>query len=138
MSKIKELAGKINGRQYRKEVTPEILKELKDNGLVAVFGASDDLCKFRGAFNDETSAWDGTTHYWNGEKFLNHIDNDDEASNLSKKNCFFIDQVWCPDGKKSWGFETNIPNAEKFIIMEDDEQYGEGLVFEFNDLKSKS
>ena len=131
--KIKEVASKINGRQYRNELTQEIIKELKDNGLVAVFGASDDLCEFEGVYSDEKSAWDGTTHYFNGKRFINPTDDEEECSELTEA-CFFIEQIWCPDNKKSWGFRTNIPNAEKFIIMEDDEEYGEGLIFKLTDL----
>jgi len=134
MSIEKEVANKITGRQYTKELTREDIEDLKKNGLVVVFGASDDLCIFEGIYTDEKSAWDGTTHYWNGEEFINHIDNEDECSELTGA-CLFIEQIWCPDNKKSWGFNTNIDAAEKFIIMEDDKEYGEGIVFSFNKIK---
>lgn len=136
MTNIKEIAAKINGREYRKEMTQEIISELKELGLIAVFGASDDLCEFRGAFEDELGAWDGATFLWNGSLFINN--NDDEAANLSKRDCFYIEQTWCPDKEKSWGFKTNIPGAEKFEIKEEEQIYGEGLVIPFQSLLTMS
>lgn len=135
MTNIQEIAAKINGREYREEMTKEIIEELKAEGLIAVFGASDDLCEFRGALEDELDAWEGATFLWDGSLFIN---NNDEAANLSKKDCFYIEQTWCPDDKKSWGFETNIPGAAKFEIKEGEDTYGEGLVIPFHTLLTMS
>ena len=54
-----ELAALINGREYRDEVTPEIIQNAKENNLVIVFGASDDLMELRGAIDDEIGCYDG-------------------------------------------------------------------------------
>ena len=48
-----QLAAKLNGRSYRSEITPEEERLAKENRLVVVFGASDDLVELRGAINDE-------------------------------------------------------------------------------------
>ena len=55
MKKItkEELASRLNGRSYRNEITPEEERLAKDNHLVVVFGASDDLVELRGAIHDE-------------------------------------------------------------------------------------
>lgn len=130
---IKEIADKINGSEYREEISEELAIILKENNLVAVYGASDDLCEFEGAYSDELSAWDGNTFLWVDDHFIE--EDSEEAEDLEDKPYFYINQIWCPDEEKSWGFETNIPNAEKFVIMEDGEIYGEGLVFCLDDLK---
>lgn len=46
---VKKWAEKLDGRKYGNELTRDEEKKLKDLGLVVVFGASDDLCEFRGA-----------------------------------------------------------------------------------------
>ena len=47
----KELAQKLHGRTYG-NITTQDAAEAKDNDLVIVFGASDDLMEFRGAIYD--------------------------------------------------------------------------------------
>ena len=57
---IKEWARKLNGREYCKELTDDEERQLKADGIIAAFGASDDLLEFRGVIHDEVGAWDGT------------------------------------------------------------------------------
>ena len=45
--------------QYRNEVSSMVADIAKENGLVVVFGASDDLCEIRGAEDDEIDCFDG-------------------------------------------------------------------------------
>lgn len=54
MSEItRQIAKMIDGRQYRNEVTKEIIELAKNNNIVIVFRASDDLVEFRGAIYGE-------------------------------------------------------------------------------------
>ena len=39
----KEIADMIYGIEYEEDIKPSILKYAKDNGVVIIFGASDDL-----------------------------------------------------------------------------------------------
>lgn len=48
-----QLAAKLNGRRYRDEITPEEERLAKENKLLVIFGASDDLIELRGAINEE-------------------------------------------------------------------------------------
>ncbi len=52
----KELAAKLNGRKYCREMTREESEQAAAAGLVVVHGASDDLIEFRGAIRDEGGA----------------------------------------------------------------------------------
>lgn len=117
-----ELATIINERHYTDEITDAECEKAKELGLIIVFGASDDLCEFRGAYFEELGAYNGNIFHWDGEDFTS----DYEAGLL------FIQQDWAEDENKNvfWGFNTNIPNAEHFKIMEDGLVYGQGLVFE--------
>jgi len=57
----KEAAAQLDGSQYGQEGSRELFAAMKAAGLVAVFGASDDLVEFRGAIDDEVGAYGGTT-----------------------------------------------------------------------------
>ena len=54
-----ELAEKLNGMEYRTDIPKELIEQAKENGLVVVYGYSDDLIEFEGAFYDEGSCYKG-------------------------------------------------------------------------------
>lgn len=136
----KELADLLNGREYGNEIAKEEEQIAKENGLVVVFGASDDLMEFRGAIYDELSAYDGVTakigRTAKGVKFYDE-DNEHEIEEYGVK-ITEIEQVWCPEESgeivASWLVKTSIPH-ESFKIYEDGELYCVGIVFDINDIK---
>ena len=112
---IYEFAKKLNGRKYRKEITPVEEKEAKELGFIVLFGYSDDNAELRGSIDDEIGCWNGGRVYKNGD--------------------LFVDAVWCKDDF-SWTYETNIPHAT-FDIYDDDEKYCRGIVFENPEFRSR-
>ena len=130
-----EAAAELNGNQYTREVTKELRKLMKDAGLVAVYGASDDLMEFDGAIHDEVGAWEGATVYVNENGLVqNKCDEGDDCPNWRQTGCT-IEALWCPEdvqGSPSWAYKTSIPHAT-FDIMEDDELYCKGIVFRLSD-----
>lgn len=98
--------------QYRNEVSLMAAAVAEENGLVVVFGASDDLCEIRGAEDDEIDCFDG------GEATI--------AGAKVKIN-------WCKDGY-SWTYDTDIPH-ECFDVYEDGEKYCRGIVFSISDVR---
>lgn len=101
----KQLAARLDGREYLKEITPEEEREAEANGLVVVYGYSDDNVELAGSYYVE----------------------DLDAPNR-------IRAVWCsPDTDFSWAFETDIPH-ETFRILEDGEHFCLGIVFALEDL----
>lgn len=124
MSKQSALALKLNGREYREEITNEEAKQAFSDGLIVVHGSSDDLCYFAGLCSDEKGAYEGNTWWWTGEDF----ESERELVTTSPYK-YWVEQTWCPENfDGSWKFTTNIPNAAEFIIREDDDIYGNGLV----------
>ena len=125
------LAKRLDGRQYGDEMTNEECDWAKKNGLVVVFGASDDLMELRGTFDDEIDCYGG------GDIILDIM-----GINVDKKTgCFLgnniIKAVWCNKDiipQYSWIYETDLPHST-FNIMEDDEYYCRGIVFSIHDLK---
>lgn len=57
MKKLKEFAEKLNGRQYLNELTRELEAYAKENGIVVIYGQSDDLMEVRGAIDEEFGCW---------------------------------------------------------------------------------
>lgn len=98
--------------QYENELSLMAAAIAEENGLVVVFGASDDLCEIRGAEDDDIDCFDG------GEATI--------AGAKVKIN-------WCKDGY-SWTYDTDIPH-ECFDVYEDGEKYCRGIVFSISDVR---
>ena len=60
----------IDGCSYGKELTKEQRQLAKENGLVVVYGASDDLMEFDGAIYDEMDCYGGGTAFLHREGFI--------------------------------------------------------------------
>lgn len=136
----KELAARLNGREYRSEMTLEEMSIAKESGLVVVFGASDELMEFHGAIDDEVSCYEGGKAYVSASGLWQ-----DDYGCGGDQRCEFLERareafipiyaLWDIEGY-SWIYDTEIPH-EKFEIMEDGEKYCRGIVFTIDDLKSK-
>ena len=59
----KELAEMLSGREVGEEIVMGEERDIKDAGLVVVYGYSDDNVEFCGAINDEVGSYDGGTVY---------------------------------------------------------------------------
>lgn len=144
-----QLAELLNGNERREEMTKKQEQTAKENNLLVLFGASDDLLEIRGAIYDETGAWDGgeyalvldgelyadgdaenTYHKAKGNQVLpisDEYDNDD--------NPRLIRAEWCPEDQPrlSWRITSNMPCAS-FTINEDGEPYCEGIVIDLDEI----
>ena len=138
---LKEWAEKLNGREYREELKREEEAELKAEGYVAVFGASDDLLEFSGAIDDEAGAWNGASvklcQKQDGEFAVFSEDENDETKEFNRKqiSCMRnIKVIRYPKNKKgecwaSWLIEPDdIPHLH-FDIMEDGDLFCRGTIF---------
>ncbi|HXE63261.1 MAG TPA: hypothetical protein VN519_06945 [Bryobacteraceae bacterium] len=138
-----ELAAKLNGREYGEEMTKEEGAEAKRNGVVVVYGASDDLMEFRGAIYDEAGAYNGRAVLLDCNGILPSWDDainggeSGAAEYLRRKPlCKVIEAVWTDgvdDPLPPWSYKTDIAHST-FDIMEDGEVYCRGIVFELVDL----
>jgi hypothetical protein len=133
-----EAADTLNGNEYREEGSNDLFQAMKRAGLVAVFGASDDLMQFRGAIYDEVGCNNGGVAYVTEKGMLRNECTDDDCPYFARQKlkAAAIFAKW-DDGGFSWRYETDIPHV-KFIIKEDDENYCEGIVFALADVKGGS
>lgn len=109
---IKGWADLLNGRQYGEELTRDEEILAKNDGVLILFGASDDLLEFRGITDDEISAWEGI-------------------------NIGFARAIWCPTDENgdvwaSWHITSSLPH-ESFNIWEDGNIYCRGAVFQMGE-----
>lgn len=128
-----QFAELLDGREIGDEIDRAESKTAKENGLVVVYGASDDLCEFRGAIEDEWGCYGGgTIPIVNGKVLPNHCDCECEYCGfkdlLNKAQLIRI--YWDrKDAVATWEYETGIPHST-FMILEDGEPYCRGIVFD--------
>lgn len=126
---VKSWAYRLNGREYGSEITKDEAEEAKRDGVVIVFGYSDDNMEFEGALHDEVGCYDGGVF----RVCKYGVYEDEVPANTELKT---ITAVWCATGKPAWSYETDIPH-EKFNIFEDGEPFCEGIVFSIDDLNER-
>jgi hypothetical protein len=131
----KELAAKIHGIEYPGRFSKDLLAQAKADGLVIVYGASDDLMEFEGALYDEIGAYDGGKAYLNGKGLLENECGNDECPHFKRirEKAVTIEAMWCERDGVSWTYKTAIPH-ETFDILEDGDLYCRGIVFAMADL----
>jgi hypothetical protein len=135
----REFAALLNGRNYGNEMTRSEERMAKENGLVALFGYSDDCAEFRGAIDAEIGCYDGGI-IWLDDDGIFEPPCSDDTCKLRKKHmalCKVIEVFWCNgEGEPSWTYDTEIP-YETFDIYDDGELYCRGIVFDFSALADK-
>lgn len=135
-----QLAELLNNTQYPVRINDELKKQANENGLVIVYGASDDLMEFEGAVRDEFGCYDGGTALVDSKGLLperEDIDDDDALEEYfsRKNNVQPIEALWCKEDGYSWTYKTDIPH-ETFDVLDEAEEYCRGIVFSLSDLQS--
>ena len=135
----KELAVKLNDSQYDhiESLVSFISKLAKNNGLVIVYGASDNLMEFRGAIYDEFPCYEGGTAYLNKDGLISNEYDDPDCpyyEKLKSKATFKIEAKWSDNKEYIWIYKTSLPH-ETFDIWEGDEKYCRGIVFSIDNLE---
>ena len=119
---LKEIANRLNGSQYSSRQIPEnIIKMAKENKIVIVYGASDDLIELRGMIDAEGDCFDGGVCYFNQREQCEMMSAD-----------FSVEAVWHDRTDPCWTYRVSYPH-ETFLIWEDDVPYCEGIVFYLKD-----
>jgi len=133
----KELAAKLNGREYLHEITRGEAELAKASGLVVVYGASDDLIEFRGAIRDEGGApgdvlidAKGVLPSWDS---ASECEESAQEYFERKAKARTITALWAKEPGYSWTYKTDIPH-ETFEIVEDGEPYCRGIVFNIGEI----
>ena len=130
------LADQLNGREYGEEIRKEEILLAKDNNLVVVFGASDDLMEFEGMIQDEIGCYNGGVAYLDKNGLMSNACDDDCCPYFAEKikEAYKIEAVWAQGGY-GWTYKTEIPHV-KFTIFDNGDPYCEGIVFNFSSLSN--
>lgn len=135
----KAVAERLNGREYMHEVTGDERNEFSFLGITVVFGASDDNVEFYGYIDDEIGCWEDITIPILDDEILKKCSDDCEDYDcpLWKNALSRAKRIRARFTNDGWKFDADFPH-EKFIIMEDGEVFGEGLVFSKEDLNHEN
>lgn len=134
-----QLAEILNGRTYGDEIAPEEIKQARKDGLLVVYGVSDDLVEFDGLFGDEIGAFNGTEFAIDEigvmPRWEDVSDDEDHAEQYFKRKGQGkkVKAIW-GGSAAAWTFETEIPHA-KFTITDEGEPFCIGMVIERKDLE---
>lgn len=146
----KELAARLNGREYGSEVNAQDNIDAKESGLIVVYGYSDDNVEIEGAIREEIGAYEGTTFVLaesgplsaNLQSEIRNMDDMPEDAFLREVAAKItghqhgkkVKAIWS-EGDYAWQFETDIPH-QTFDIMDDGDKFCRGMVISLNDLKA--
>lgn len=132
-----ELAAKLQHIQYPVRLSKDIVDDAKANGLVIVYGASDDLMEFEGATRDELGAYNGTTAYLTPAGLLANDCENEECPHFEKlkATAATIEAIWDGGTGYSWTYKTEIPHSTFEVLEGDEPPYCLGIVFALADVK---
>ncbi len=142
-NKARELAIKLNCRNYTQEITKEEASEAKESGLIVIFGSSDDLVEFKGAITEElndgiillipkgikvmiTDEDEGESWEEGGEEAIAIQLKDDAEMGKNRIEAEYSQEC-------VWSFKTEIPH-HIFNIFDDGDPYCVGIVIDEKDL----
>lgn len=132
---IEEIAKELDGREYPFRLSDAEEEKLESFGIVVVVGYSDDIMSFQGAISEEIGAYNGGVAYLDENGLIENKCDDGECPYFKEKQRTGVplEALWGHSGR-SWTVRAEI-NHKKFIVMEDGEEYCEGIVFSLSDLK---
>lgn len=128
----KEAAAMLYGNEYRNEGDNAFFDQMKAAGLVAVFGASDDLTELRGAIDDELGV--DTFHVTSAGLLKSECDEGADCPYFAKLVEAAVEIEPSQEGDYTHTYVTKIPH-ETFDILEEGEPYCRGIVFALADVE---
>ena len=138
MEKLNKFAEELNGNEYGDEMSKEQITFAKENGIVVVFGYSDDNIEFEGVIHEEYPMYDGGNVWFNKEG-TNFCEDDGRAGltchDGGRDNCLNkLECLWCKEKDYAWTYNIDVPHVS-FDVMEDGEKFCRAIVFYKKDLK---
>lgn len=132
---IESFAEMLHIRTIGEEITHAEELEAKEAGLVVIYGYSDDTAIIAGAIDDTAGVYDGGAIHLSDEGYFEENACDCKWHKAAKDKCHKVEAVWHYEGNPCWTYKTDIPHAT-FDIMEDDEVFCRGIVFEMKSIEA--
>lgn len=122
----KQAAEALNGNQYGSEGNPELFAAMKDAGLIAIYGYSDDIAVINGFEHDE--AYGKVLHFTPDGLLKNDCDDEDCPYFAKLRKLAATVNVDFDAPGFTIRITTDMPHAS-FVIKDDDDDYCQGIVF---------
>lgn len=138
MDKIQKFAQRLNGREYKQEMTAEDKALARAEGVVVVFGCSDDRTIFYGDIEAEVDTTNGGVIYLTEDGLFEECPCGCVHSKRAKDKASAISVKWC-QGPYVWSYETEIPHATFEIIDNqpaENLKFCQGMIFSLDHLKA--
>jgi hypothetical protein len=128
-----ELAALLNGREYGSELAEMEELQARKDGLLVIFGYSDDNIELRGAFRDEIGANNGRTLFLHRTGIIDRSEAEDcdrcrERLKEQADQCVAVPCLWNANGWSWWITPPSLPTVGTFEIYDGGEPYCRGLV----------
>jgi len=141
-----ERAARLHGVEIGDECAdPQIIADAKESNLLIVYGYSDDICEFGGAFREECypnrsgkMAITRSGKAFDEDAVQEALETLENALGVTVPMPELLDVTahWCKtalDGREpSWHYTTSLPHAT-FDVMEDGELYCIGIVIDLSE-----
>lgn len=128
-----QLATKLDGREYGDEIMPSEEDAAKANGLVVIFGYSDDCTELRGAICDEVSCYGGKELRLHSEGAMDEHEDSCLCGYCgyckAEEQCVTVYARWDCDGY-AWKYEADLPHAAFEIVEDRHTKYCRGIVID--------
>lgn len=123
--RLTALAKKIDGSQYYFDPSAIIQSQAKRDGIVIVFGVSDDLLELRGALHGEYDCFDGGMFYIEPAQKT--------VARVPISNSTALEAIWSDaDTDPDWSYRIDVPHVS-FNIFEEEHLYCRGILFYLED-----
>jgi len=135
------LAANLDGMEYPFDLPKDLREKVKAAGLVVVYGTSDDIMEFDGAFRGEFGCYGGGTALIDCDGLLSEWADandtpEDAAEWIRRKAAAWAIKAVFSDGDYTFTYRTDIPHSE-FEVVEGDDKYCLGIIFSLADLVTK-
>lgn len=137
MESIQEFAKRLDGREYKQEMTDQEIKLAAELGYVIVFGRSDDRTVCHGAIEAELMTVDGGELFITDQGLYEACSCQCIYSQEAKKKASSIAVRWCK-GPYVWSYQSDIPHSSFEIIDNqpaENLKFCQGMVFNLSKLK---
>ena len=134
-----EMAALLDGREYKQEMSEAEIALAQAEGLVVVYGYSDDTTLFHGAIEAEIHTVNDSQILVNSDGIFEECPCDCIHAQRARSAASVINVLWCK-GPFVWRYDTLIPHAS-FDIRDNQPSEGmkfsQGIVFELSALNNK-
>ena len=135
---VQEFADYLNSVKKRDTITSHESDMARDNGLVMVYGASNDLMEIDGSIRDEVVCLNsGIVYLDESGMWVNECENDGCPYAMREQaKCRDILALRHAEGNPYWAYKTDIPHAtfNLYDDYDDSELWCVGIVFELSAL----